>query len=85
MDPNHKFTTGDWVTAEDFSYGSGDGIADELSVNRAYLVVGVYKNGCLKLLNFIGMVDPQCVRMSTAREKVIVKEKYDYLDLPKET
>jgi hypothetical protein len=76
---NKFFTMGDFVT-RNVEWGKADGIADQLSVNTAYLVIGIKKNGFLRLLDFTVGVDPQYLRMALAREIVETKRTYGFPD-----
>ncbi len=77
IEMDNMFTMGDWVTGI-AEWGKADGVADELSVNRAYLVTGIEKNGFLRLLCFMLPVDPIYLRCSTAREITETKLRHGF-------
>ena len=81
MTPEETFTMGDFVAGQ-ADWGKADGVADHLTVNSAYLIIGMYKNGFVRLLEFTEPVDPQYLRMATAREITDTKKKYIY-SIPK--
>lgn len=78
MKANNNFKVGEWVTGN-CDWGKADGIADELSVNTAYEVIGKMENGFLMLRYFILPVNPIYLRASTKKEINESIEKYSKL------
>ncbi len=66
MKTDNDFKIGDWVT-RDCECGTGDGIADELSINTAYKVINEIE-GYLILQYFLAPVNPVYLRESTKKE-----------------